>query len=250
MKTVCSFIQTVFVLSKSKILRIEIPEPCVQNWHNMARVGGGRFCAKCDRTVVDFTSYSDIELYNFFRKKENEHVCGTYLLQQVNRDIVPVQPHSRLYQLFVALGLSLVFLPAANTYSQPLGVYVSQGAIDHDKAPGTSANPSPISGTVIDEHGDAMTGAVIKIRSGGLVKAGASTNEEGFFEIRTIDPGRYSVEVSSPTYATQQRDIIVNPKSQLKLTFKLALSNKELDRVIITGYRVPLIDKFKPADNE
>ncbi len=216
----------------------------------MMPVNGGRFCANCERTVIDFTGYNDTQLYNFLSKVENAHVCGMYLAKQLNRDLIPIQPHSRLYKLFIALGLSIVFLPVGNAYSQPPAVNVLQTVNVDSNTGDTITGKAPISGVVYDDRGELMVGAIIQIICGGLVKSGVSTNENGFFEILTIDPGRYTIRISSPTYISQQEEIIVDPHSPLQLTFKMALSKTELESPLIIGYRVPLIDRFEPNNKK
>ncbi|MGG5616684.1 hypothetical protein ACPDHI_10415 [Myroides odoratimimus] len=38
--------------------RIEIPEPCHEDWDKMAPQDKGRHCAVCDKVVVDFSKAS------------------------------------------------------------------------------------------------------------------------------------------------------------------------------------------------
>jgi hypothetical protein len=83
--------------------------------------GMGRNCTHCQKTVIDFTHWSDAALYEFFAKSETR-VCGRFLKTQVDRTItIPHQPHSKLYRLTIALGLTLIFAqtPDALAHSRP-----------------------------------------------------------------------------------------------------------------------------------
>ena len=79
---------------------------------------GGRFCDQCSKTVIDFTTWSDSALYEFFSKK-TERVCGRFLNTQLNHTIhIPHQPHSRLYRMTIALGLTLIFTQTPQLLAQ------------------------------------------------------------------------------------------------------------------------------------
>jgi len=100
-----------------KPLQITIPEPCTQEWEEMTSCNNGRFCGQCQKTVIDFTTWSDAELYKYFDAHKNEHFCGRYMSTQLNRDInILHQPHSALYKSFIALGLTLIFTQVPNSY--------------------------------------------------------------------------------------------------------------------------------------
>ena len=79
---------------------------------------GGRFCNQCSKTVIDFTTWSDSALYNFFAKKP-QHVCGRFVNTQLHRPIhIPHQPHSRLYRMTIAMGLTLLFTQTPQLLAQ------------------------------------------------------------------------------------------------------------------------------------
>ncbi|MDO5856927.1 hypothetical protein Q2490_06465 [Myroides odoratimimus] len=56
------FLLFMFVLSFAILVtmkyRIEIPEPCHEDWDKMAPQDKGRHCAVCDKVVVDFSKAS------------------------------------------------------------------------------------------------------------------------------------------------------------------------------------------------
>jgi len=116
-------------MSKSKSIQITIPNPCSQKWDAMIPDAKGRRCDHCQKSVIDFTTWSDTALYNFF-SKNTEHVCGRFLSTQVNHPInIPYQPHSSLYRIAIALGLTLIFTERNE-------------AIAQNKAPLTQQNPT------------------------------------------------------------------------------------------------------------
>ena len=52
----------------AKKLQLQVPTPCHENWENMTATGKGRFCASCQKQVIDFSNKSDREIVMFFKK--------------------------------------------------------------------------------------------------------------------------------------------------------------------------------------
>src|SRR6185312_6798590 len=65
-------------MTKKQSINISIPKPCHENWDTMSVNEQGRHCGSCNKTVVDFSSYTDKELFEFF-KKANGNFFGTAL---------------------------------------------------------------------------------------------------------------------------------------------------------------------------
>lgn len=61
-----------------------IPEPCSENWESMSPQGRGRFCAVCNKCVIDFTQKQPEEILQILTEKGNEKVCGTFYNHQLN----------------------------------------------------------------------------------------------------------------------------------------------------------------------
>src|SRR6185436_7754678 len=71
----------------SKKLQLQVPIPCHENWDNMTQTAKGRFCASCQKQVIDFSNKSDREIAMFFKKPSTGSVCGRFMDDQLNRDI-------------------------------------------------------------------------------------------------------------------------------------------------------------------
>lgn len=108
-------------MSDLKSINIAIPSPCHEPWDGMTpdAKANGRFCDSCQKTVIDFSSWNDTQLFAFFANGTQKHICGRFLTTQVNRPInIPHQPHSQLYRMTVALGLTLIFAQAPQLLAQ------------------------------------------------------------------------------------------------------------------------------------
>jgi hypothetical protein len=75
----------------AKKLQLQIPTPCHENWENMTPTEKGRFCASCQKQVIDFSNKSDRDIAMFFKKpilssSKGGSVCGRFMDDQLNRE--------------------------------------------------------------------------------------------------------------------------------------------------------------------
>src|SRR4030095_8181711 len=71
-----------------KNIQLNIPEPCHEDWTRMTPVDKGRYCTSCQKQVIDFTNMSDQQLIAYFKKRKDDAVCGRFMNDQLQRDIV------------------------------------------------------------------------------------------------------------------------------------------------------------------
>ena len=70
----------------NKGIKITISEPCSQKWEELTVVEQGRFCASCQKVVIDFTKMTDSELLDYFNNYQG-NTCGSFSPFQTNRVI-------------------------------------------------------------------------------------------------------------------------------------------------------------------
>lgn len=70
-----------------KNIQLAVPSPCHEDWNAMTPSEKGKFCASCQKQVIDFTNMSDTELALFFKKKPTGSVCGRFFNDQLERNI-------------------------------------------------------------------------------------------------------------------------------------------------------------------
>ena len=107
-----------------------------------------------------------------------------------------------------------------------------------------------IKGTVTDSDSkQPIPFSKVIIKQNGLVKGGANTDFDGKFQINSIDPGSYDVEVRNETEGYQPLKLEGVIVSSGKITFldDLAIGKakdvQEIEEVKVVAYKVPLIDK-------
>ncbi|HYD20336.1 MAG TPA: carboxypeptidase regulatory-like domain-containing protein, partial [Flavipsychrobacter sp.] len=111
-------------------------------------------------------------------------------------------------------------------------------------AQGTSG---AIQGTVVDANNEPVASAQVQVSSGGITKGGTVTDFDGNYVIKPLEPGHYDVKVNYiGQKESQTTGVLVQPGKNTEVNVKLQPSDKTtLEEVVITEYKVPLIDKFQ-----
>jgi len=105
-----------------------------------------------------------------------------------------------------------------------------------------------IRGTVTDgDSNKPVEFAKVKVQLNGSTKAGAITDEKGEFQINSVAPGSYDVEVVATGYQPTLTEGVVVSSDQItfldKLTISVPKDIQDIEEVRVVAYKVPLIDK-------
>lgn len=121
---------------------------------------------------------------------------------------------------------------------------VMMGWIALLSAQGTSG---AITGKVVDEKGEPIINATVQLFIANTVKGGAVTDFDGNYLIKPLNPGRYDVKVKYIGYKESiTKNVLVQPSQNTEVNFKLYIDEgAQLEEVVITEYKVPLIDKYQ-----
>lgn len=92
---------------KLGITQINIGEPCSEQWAQMTPEGKGKHCAKCEKTVVDFTQMSDTKMLEYLKYHPNS--CGRFYNHQLNREIPVYETESLAFKVFRKAALTGIF---------------------------------------------------------------------------------------------------------------------------------------------
>jgi hypothetical protein len=92
---------------KIKKFTISIPAPCTENWNDMTPTERGKFCAHCQKEVIDFSIKTDSEIANFIKQNKG-NLCGRFIKSQLGKEYsyIEQEKYSNLkYAAALALGL-------------------------------------------------------------------------------------------------------------------------------------------------
>ncbi len=233
-----------------KALNLTIPTPCTENWNAMTPDPNGRFCASCQKTVIDFSSMSDAEIVQYFTHFKGV-TCGRFTEKQLQRPLsMPTvsKPQNRWAWAFSALLLptvlssqtvktveSVVF--STNSVVLPTVVELKkQGAeINHNEA------TIKLHGIVVDTQYQPIIGASIVLRG---TNNGTVTDLDGHFELKvpapTTDKQTIDIEVSFIGY--ESLSLKINPSDWDK---DLNINLKESMMVLGEYMIMPRPNSFK-----
>ncbi len=152
----------------------------------MSPASGGRFCASCQRNVIDFTNLSDTEIINIFKAAGGVQPCGRYHVSQLNRELIEVKKSIFSTVLLKRIAASLLFFQtiATTTWAQAVKQRTTQHTPD---AKGTKkpAHPRTVHGKVVDYvTNERLHGMIVQI-SGTEIKT--VTDKSGSFHLALPD---------------------------------------------------------------
>lgn len=213
-----------------KIININIPEPCHEDWNAMTLQEKGRHCAVCNKTVVDFTKSTDEQLINTFETEGN--LCGRFKSSQLNRDVVLSRKEKNNYRSLAASGLFAML--SFNSYEAkaqgaPKVVY-SDSIYENQNLQKTVLSSSEyviVKGKVIDESRLPLPGAIVLIRG---ATTGTTTNFDGDFSMKA--KANDTLKISYLGYKTKSL-LLAKGTS---MTIALDIDDENCENVVFAGF--------------
>lgn len=163
---------------KQKI-QITIPEPCQEGWQNMTPVKKGRFCASCQKTVLDFTHLSDNEIINLVSK--NDALCGRINVSQLNRNLIETKTKFNYFGYVATSVLAFLGLGTSTVVAQEKPI-VEQTDLKYLNKVSDSVKRITVTGVVTDYEGKPLRDVSVSIKG---------SNDY----VLTDKNGKYSLEV-------------------------------------------------------
>lgn len=104
-------------------LKLNIDDPCNENWDTMKREIDSGFCKKCSKSVKDFTQMKEEEIYRYIKENKNDNICGRFYSEQLgiieyNENINPQKTsviNNLTFFSAVALTSAAIALSSCNT---------------------------------------------------------------------------------------------------------------------------------------
>lgn len=191
----------------------KIAEPCHENWNQMTPESQGRFCASCQRCVVDFTKKTPVEMKAIY-EQENGNVCGRVRVSQIMKSrptVRSARPKLRFgalksIQMF-ALALVAAFSVLLHTEAKAQGREI-MGKMAYVPEVTQQAE---VYGRVTDEHNHPVEGATVVAYHNGDVVGQAVTNAHGMYSIQHVTATNIQLHGS--------RNFLYGTSKEFKLAF-------------------------------
>jgi|GEM_PF-1358437 len=228
-------------------MKISIPTPCHEKWEEMTPNERGRFCANCQKTVIDFTGWTEKELAELFTNN-GKNACGRFRSSQLNNELTQTTTHRKSWmQTFLALSLIYFATKPSEAIAQAKkqDTLYSNAAENNDKT-ATSINDtlanteSEVKGLISDEKTDEpIIGCITELLDEQhKVVGGALSDINGYFFISNIKPGRYKLVAKYPIYKTKESEFFdISGKDTVAINLALKDNNTNLTMgIIVTNY--------------
>lgn len=215
-------------------IKVTIPEPCHEDWDKMLPEEKGKFCLSCQKTVVDFSTMTDQEIFNYF-KENNGKTCGRFSENQLNKRInINKGSFIGRWKYFWQILLPAVFTVyksnaqtitagevkvttcQKDTSGKPYPKLVGKIAVSHQKQ--TFVKVFSMKGKVVDEHGKGIRNVTVNLK-GTTPEAKVTTDSHGNFKLLASNvslplsinfscDGFYSKEIEVNNNYTSQRIVL------------------------------------------
>jgi len=171
-------------------MKISIPTPCHEKWEEMTPNERGRFCASCQKTVVDFTGWTDNQLVEFFLNNQN-NICGRFTAFQLNHNLITAnQRKSQFYKLAALLGFSSFFIFDQKTRAQTENVFVEN-----------ISNKNGIKGCITNKKNEPLQWACVHLVSeDNKFDTTILSDSDGAYNFSNLQPGKYSLSAHEVGY--------------------------------------------------
>ncbi|PZD77002.1 carboxypeptidase-like regulatory domain-containing protein [Mesonia sp. K7] len=190
-------------------LKIDIPEPCSESWQKMTPNQDGRFCDSCQKTVVDFTKFSDRELLHYIKGKDQ--LCGRFYqnqLKEYQANTSAFQLSSRwsfALSLFTFLGISSpIFAQTSNPKTEQTDNKSWKSVLPQKKSLQDSIT---FTGTVTDDQAMPLPGVNVVLKG---TTIGTQTDFDGNFSLKVSKkdvPEKIDLFFSYVGFDTQEKRI-------------------------------------------
>ena len=190
-------------MSKNSFLdKVEVQSPCSQDWEEMRGNDKARFCSHCDLSVNNLSAMSRKKALKIVRESGGK-ICVRY---EKNPETNAPVFRDKLYQISRRTGIAAGVLGASLSLST---TSYAQGGVDFTSVLKTNAEVSQlkksdqkitesktarVSGTITDSSGAVIPNVTVNlINSATNETRSTSSNDEGFYEFRTVAAGNYSI---------------------------------------------------------
>jgi len=91
-------------------IALSIPKPCHEKWENFNPTPVGGFCSGCRKEVIDFTTWDDDKIKNYFKNPSIDSTCGRFRSQQLKIYAIDPLQNRRIPKFLSASLLSISML--------------------------------------------------------------------------------------------------------------------------------------------
>ncbi len=228
-------------MQKKFNINLSIPQPCHEDWENMAPNERGRHCNSCNKTVIDFSLFTDKQLVDFFSKVTGS-VCGRLTNFQTNRQLAYVEPARNhfLYKLLFGTALVTGIVSANANYNPNTKPLIESFSLQRSTEKPEQAPQGDtthfISGMVVDSiRHKPLSSAIVAIK--GTVQS-VQTDENGNFKLFVPLKYRKKIIQLQCVYTVNVKEIAINTQKLPLTNITIEFKNEQFN--IVSRYTPPI----------
>ncbi len=243
-------------------LHLKVAEPCHENWNEMSPTGQGRYCGSCQKQVVDFSGMDDAQLVQFFKKPSTGSICGRFMSEQLERDLVIPRKRLNWFKYFLSLAIPAFFVMKSSgqrtvgkiavdsrdtsripidreirTLGMVLPTTIKPVCEDSTTKPritNKKVDHIKVQGKIVDEEGKAIPGASVMITESGKI---LEADNEGRFSFISDKNNLVEFLVTSTGFQPQPYiyPFALQYSSEVDITVQMKKQLLELEEVVVSG---------------
>ncbi len=215
-----------------KYLQIQINSPCHENWDKMQPTASGNFCSACQKTVIDFTTLTDNQLLEYFKKRPAD-TCGRFYTDQLEQPLELPEKRIPWMKYFLTVSLPALLFTYKGQAQRFIKRQVQPMEVTSKKSHATAhiINGFTITGKVTGENGQPVPFASVIVPGS---SNGIAADSNGVFTIR-LRATDNTLEVSAVGYK-QQQVMVTGSYADVQLQVAL-IENVTLNAITCTSSR-------------
>lgn len=111
----------------------------------------------------------------------------------------------------------------------------------------TPATTGSLHGQALDPSGAAVAGATVVLNAADGHSTGATTNQQGVFDLKNLAPGKYTLELIAKGFALYKNEDVEIAADQVK-NLKISLAIEEQEQQVVVSSDAPTVD-VNPTNN-
>ncbi len=220
---------------------VQINKPCHEDWAQMTPEDQGRFCAHCNKSVIDFSLMTDNQILSHLNKS-NTNLCGRFHSEQLLRPLIETQLEPKKNWRYWLASISALFLLTNKSTAQlvkgnndPINTSVTPKdslRLTKGKVRMTIGGDMHLKGMVIDSVGKPLWGATISTK--GLPYA-TTSDSSGRFTLRLHTPtDTFTIVVAHVGH--ENKEVLIDRNKPDEQMIVLREKKKMLDEVVVVSY--------------
>ena len=226
--------------------KIQISNPCHGEWEGMQTNLNGKFCGSCQKTVVDFTRFTDAALKHWFNENQGSS-CGRFKPEQLDRYIGEKnQPFFKIFKpgLIAASVFAFISIPKF-TYAQYIKPLKAECKNQHSQASGgIEGEYTFIKGRVYDQDGIGLNNINIELNGQHMY---AKTAADGSFYIRIKKPQNRTIGeliFTSNAFETKKSLFVFGEDKEISVVLQHAMQVDFTNQIVVDKLSEQLVGRL------